>query len=281
MTKVIPTKALITLLICANLFAVYELLGIHSPQPFNYLTGFIYAIGIAVLIAPATLILAFLWSLVSTKGFKRCFVSLYKLFLNINSLAMIVLVVYLVFESDDLDYIHTNPITYKIESNINSSDAAILKERLTNILPSRYSRVFIDIENSKITFLRGYPNEDMITFVSQQKGDVRVTPKGSHSIWLNNSHIERVNATTNIYGTESLAILLTQEGGTLLYDRTKNGFKDPIILRIDDEIISESTTSSPLGIAITIPVIDGFDSEHYALLMNTGPLSHSIKLKKI
>lgn len=111
--NVLPIRAIAILLISANLYGFYEILGIHSPQLFDYLDGFVYAAVIALVVIPGTLIIAFLWNRMSGKRFKDCFLSTYKFFLNLNSFTLIALVAYSVIASDDLNYVNDEPLVYR------------------------------------------------------------------------------------------------------------------------------------------------------------------------
>lgn len=280
--NVLPIKAIAILLISANLYGFYEILGIQSPQLFDYLSGFVYAAVITLVVIPGTLIIAFLWNWMSGKRFKNCFLSTYKFFLNLNSFTLIALVAYSVIASDDLNYVNDEPLVYRIESaNINPSDINVLHERFLNILPSRYSRVLIDTEKNKITFLRGHPNENLVNFLSQNKGEFRVYREEANAIWLNNSHLNRVEVKNNYDGKIALSILFTQEGGKILYTNTRQSLSEPVIIEVDNQIISQSKVSSPLGISIIVPLKEELNPDFYAILLNYGVLSTNINLKKI
>jgi len=275
-------KALIALFLSIHVLTIYELLGVHSPTLFDYLGGLVYMAVVAALIIPGAALIAFVWNWFSNEGYKKNFFSTYKFFLYINSIFFVAIVATSLFQSDDLQYIFDDPIMYRIATkDISPSDVEVLEKRLIDILPSRYSRILFDLDDRKITFLRGEPRDELVSFISENQGLFSMYSGIPSNSWLNNTHLENVTTTESYDGKKLLSILFTKEGGSILYKSTSQAIGKLVVMRVDEEILYESKISGRLSISINIDLHNGYDPDMYAILLNSGSLSKKISLQKI
>lgn len=282
MKKLFSWKAFIALFMSIHILIIYDLLGVHTPILLDYSIGLVYMAVVVVLTIPGAALIAFVWNSFSSGGYKSKFFSTYKFFLYMNSIFFVLIVATSLFQSNDFQYVFDDPITYSIETkNVSLSDVAILEKRLVDILPSRYSRISFDIDKGKVTFLRGEPRDELIDFVSEKQGVFSMYSETPSNSWLNNTHLQNVTTTESYDGKKLLSILFTKEGGSILYKSTSQASGKLVVMRVDDDILSESKILGPLSISINIDLHDDYDIDMYAILLNSGALSKKISLQKM
>lgn len=183
---------------------------------------------------------------------------------------------------DDLSSLSEPTLVYGIESeDVSDSDIIIVAKRFSEFPNSMFSKVTYDLNRKEILFSNGVPDEGVLNYLSTNRGEFVIGGESEFDKWILNKHISDVGIkeeAEQIY----LLMRLTEEGGDILLEKSRNKLGRLVVMKVDGETIMQAQITGPIG--MNFKVTTGGKSleevKKLAALIRYGSISQSLVLKR-
>lgn len=279
-----PWRAIVVFLACSVIYISIEVCKL-DPMTIGAMISTVMAwILITIISLPSVFLLAVFVFWFSTKTYWVAVVTVGKFMLYLNSCMILLLALEPFIGAGKIETLTTADIVYSFDSvHVSEQDLKVLKARLNAIKPSSFSRVTINENTGTIIFSQGTPNEELIRFVSENKGEFLFYRKNPYQVWVTNEDVRRVEATEFDDGVPEVRMSLTQEGALKLYRFTSLPSSQQTLayFSIDGRELQPATINGALSRRFQARMASVEEAQALALLLNYGTLSEPISLTKV
>ncbi len=187
-----------------------------------------------------------------------------------------------VFFLDGCDY-NSEPDTVYVIRNVDASleDIDVFIRRISEFRTSFFSEIEFDAEARQLIFKNGRPDEAVIKFMSENKGQLLVYSDDRLDPWVTTEDVASASARA-IDKRDFVYMFLTEKGAARMSERSGNHIGKKVIIELDGNVLMVPTINDQLGNQFLFSTDSiGVNPMWVSVLISHGSMTASLDLKKL